>query len=74
MAAMDSRPPVASPCTKVCRIDPRSGWCEGCTRSLDEIAAWSSLDDAARRAVIALLPARREALLSQRPQQRLPQA
>ena len=51
--------PVASPCTDVCRIDAATGWCEGCRRTLDEIAAWSTLDDAARQAVWAVLPQRR---------------
>ena len=37
---------VPSPCTDVCRIDPVSGWCEGCLRTLDEIAAWGGIDDA----------------------------
>ena len=41
-------------------MDPRSGWCEGCLRSIDEIVAWGGLDDDAKRRVIALLPARRE--------------
>lgn len=54
---------VGSPCTGVCRIAPPGacceGLCEGCHRSLDEIAAWSKLDDDARRRVWALLPARR---------------
>jgi uncharacterized protein len=52
--------PVASPCTNVCRIDAASGWCEGCLRTLDEIALWSALDEAARRAVCADLVLRRE--------------
>ena len=26
-------------------MDARSGWCEGCARTLDEIAAWSSMND-----------------------------
>lgn len=43
--------PVPSPCINICRIDAASGWCEGCLRSLDEIAAWSQLDDEAKRAV-----------------------
>ena len=51
---------VASPCTSVCRMDPRSGWCEGCLRSIDEIVAWGGLDDEAKRRILALLPARRE--------------
>jgi uncharacterized protein len=53
---------VASPCVSVCRIDATSGWCLGCARSLEEIAAWSSLDDAGKRAVWSLLPARRAQL------------
>jgi predicted Fe-S protein YdhL (DUF1289 family) len=54
--------PVASPCIDVCRIDASTGLCEGCLRTLDEIAAWSALDDDAKRAVWALLDERREAL------------
>ena len=45
----------------------RTGWCEGCRRTIDEIAAWSTLDDQAKRAVWALLPARREAFATQGP-------
>jgi len=36
-----------------------SGWCEGCLRTLDEIAAWSRLDEAGKRGVLAGLPERR---------------
>jgi len=36
---------VPSPCTSVCRMDERTGWCEGCVRTLDEIAAWSTITD-----------------------------
>ncbi|MDM0042993.1 DUF1289 domain-containing protein [Variovorax dokdonensis] len=43
--------PVISPCVSVCRMDPGSGLCIGCLRSLDEIAAWSAMDDRERRAV-----------------------
>ena len=50
---------VASPCVNVCRIDERSGWCEGCLRTIDEIAAWSVLADDAKRAVLAALVQRR---------------
>jgi predicted Fe-S protein YdhL (DUF1289 family) len=46
-----SASPVASPCISVCRIDEASGLCVGCLRTLDEIAAWSTLDDAQKRAV-----------------------
>ena len=44
-------PPLASPCSGVCRIDAASGLCAGCRRTLDEIAGWQSMGDAERRAV-----------------------
>jgi len=50
---------VASPCTSVCEMDAQSGFCRGCFRTLDEIAAWSVLDADGRKAVLAALPARR---------------
>lgn len=52
---------VPSPCINICRMNPASGRCEGCLRSLDEIAAWSALTDAQKRAVLAQLPARKTA-------------
>lgn len=51
--------PVRSPCISICRIDPGTGLCEGCLRTLDEIAAWGALDDRARRAILVALDARR---------------
>jgi hypothetical protein len=51
---------VSSPCVGVCALDPRTGWCEGCLRTIDEIAAWGALDDATKRAIWKRLPARRE--------------
>jgi predicted Fe-S protein YdhL (DUF1289 family) len=56
-----SQPLVPSPCTDVCRIDPVTGWCEGCLRTIDEIAAWGALGDAEKREVWKRLPARRAA-------------
>ena len=52
---------VPSPCTNVCAIDPVTGLCVGCLRTLDEIAGWSVLDDEAKRAVWAELAVRRAA-------------
>lgn len=54
--------PVPSPCISVCVIDERTGLCTGCQRTLDEIAAWSVLDDADRRAVWTRIGLRRAAL------------
>ena len=50
---------VETPCIGVCRIDPDDGLCTGCSRSLDEIARWSSMGEVERRAVMAVLPDRR---------------
>ena len=49
---------VLSPCISVCRMDAVTGWCEGCFRTLDEIAAWSRQDDAAKRQVWCLIEQR----------------
>jgi predicted Fe-S protein YdhL (DUF1289 family) len=52
-------PPLPSPCINVCRMDAATGWCEGCLRTLDEIGAWSVLDDADKQAVWKQLRERR---------------
>ena len=51
--------PTPSPCINICRMDEASGWCEGCLRTLDEIACWSLLDDAEKAAVVIGLETRR---------------
>jgi predicted Fe-S protein YdhL (DUF1289 family) len=43
-------------------MDAASGLCTGCLRTLDEIAAWSVMDDDARRAVLAAASTRRGSL------------
>jgi uncharacterized protein len=42
---------VPSPCLSVCRMSRGSALCEGCFRTLEEIAAWGRMDDAAKRVV-----------------------
>ncbi|MDR3397827.1 MAG: DUF1289 domain-containing protein [Pandoraea sp.] len=53
--------PVPSPCTNICRMNPATGWCSGCWRTLSEIAAWSTMADDDKRHIWSLLPERREA-------------
>jgi predicted Fe-S protein YdhL (DUF1289 family) len=57
---------VASPCINVCRMHPRTGLCEGCLRTIDEITVWSRLDDADKLSVLAQIDRRREALRAER--------
>ena len=59
MRAFVTGEPVTSPCIGVCRIDEATGLCVGCLRTLDEIAAWSTLDDAQKRAIWAAIAKRR---------------
>jgi predicted Fe-S protein YdhL (DUF1289 family) len=32
-----------SPCVGICRIEAATGWCQGCWRTLNEIADWPIL-------------------------------
>ena len=51
--------PVPSPCTSVCRMNATNGYCEGCWRTIDEIAQWSALSDVEKRAVWVEIERRR---------------
>ena len=44
---------MESPCIKICVI--AGDHCEGCGRTLNEIANWSRYSDAERRAIMARL-------------------
>jgi uncharacterized protein len=57
---------VASPCINVCRMNEATGLCEGCLRTIDEIAAWQTLDDSARRAVWDAIETRHAQWMAQR--------
>ena len=58
MTASSVREDVASPCINVCRMNPDTGLCEGCLRTLAEIAAWSGMSADEKRAVLAQLAGR----------------
>lgn len=55
---------VQSPCISVCRMNADSRLCEGCLRTLDEIARWSRMDDAGKRAIWSLIETRIEETLA----------
>ena len=52
---------IPSPCVSVCTMDAQSGLCDGCLRSLQEIADWSVLPDAQKKALWPVLVARAKA-------------
>jgi predicted Fe-S protein YdhL (DUF1289 family) len=58
MAIVPSPTLPLTPCTGVCRLDTR-GLCEGCLRTGDEIARWSTMDDVQKlRVMDEVLPHR----------------
>jgi len=42
---------LRSPCISVCRMDPDTGYCAGCHRTIDEIADWGMMSDERKRSV-----------------------
>jgi hypothetical protein len=50
---------IASPCIDVCRMDAQSGLCEGCLRTIDEIAGWAAAPDEQKRLILAAVAQRR---------------
>jgi len=54
IVSTDRRAPVTeSPCNRICTLDPASGRCLGCGRSLDEITRWTQMTDAERARAVA---------------------
>ncbi len=49
---------IESPCIKTCTLDPRSGLCLGCGRTIDEIARWAAMTAAERARIMGELPTR----------------
>ncbi|CAN7320185.1 DUF1289 domain-containing protein [Rhizobium sp. LjRoot258] len=49
---------MQTPCIHVCSIDPETGLCMGCGRTLPEIGGWMSFSDEERARLMTLLPAR----------------
>lgn len=62
---MATSPYPTTPCVAVCQIDPKSGFCLGCYRTLPEIVQWGKLTEAQRQALLPQLEKRREEDLRQ---------
>jgi hypothetical protein len=54
--------PILSPCIGLCSLDAE-GYCEGCFRTGEEIARWSSMSEAERHAWMEQVLPEREARL-----------
>lgn len=57
MRLLASGPP--SPCISVCQMDPMTGFCIGCTRTIDEIRDWIISTPDERNAILARINERR---------------
>jgi predicted Fe-S protein YdhL (DUF1289 family) len=55
-------PAMETPCEKICIVDPPSGLCRGCGRSLAEIGRWTAYSDHERAHIMAELPKRLDAM------------
>jgi uncharacterized protein len=63
-------PDYASPCIRVCALDPDTQLCVGCFRTLDEIAGWTQFSNAERAAIRQALDERRVRV--ETPRERIP--
>jgi predicted Fe-S protein YdhL (DUF1289 family) len=51
--------PTPSPCIGICRLDPATDWCVGCSRTGGEIAEWMTASEKRRRQIVASTELRR---------------
>jgi uncharacterized protein len=58
MTIVAKQPAIESPCNRVCAIDPASGLCLGCGRTLSEVTHWIGYSHEERSRIMAELPAR----------------
>ena len=54
---------VDSPCNGECIIDPESGYCQGCARTMTEIRKWLSFSQQQRDEVYRLIEPRKAGLV-----------
>ena len=51
---------IESPCIGVCAMDEATGFCQGCSRTIDEIKQWWDLDNTQKQVVVDEANARLE--------------
>jgi hypothetical protein len=57
----EPEPIPVSPCLGICLMDPRTGMCRGCLRTIEEIRDWYNAGAADKRRILERLRARRAA-------------
>lgn len=50
---------LETPCIKVCKLDCRTGYCRGCYRTIEEIAAWPGMSRQEKQRIYRLLKRRK---------------
>lgn len=58
---------IETPCRKICIMDPKSGLCTGCGRTLEEIARWAIYPPELRAKIMAELPNRMKLVTPPKP-------
>lgn len=53
---------IDSPCIGICEIDRDTGFCRGCCRTADEIAAWRDASPDVKQDILDRIFARRNGL------------
>jgi uncharacterized protein len=53
---------VPSPCISLCKMNPQTGLCDGCFRTIDEIATWSTATEEMKRQVWVEIKRRQDSL------------
>jgi hypothetical protein len=53
---------VKSPCIGNCRINIRSGLCEGCARTAEEIKAWPTMAEIQKQQLLLIVKQREDEL------------
>lgn len=61
-----SKQEPASPCIGICKLDPKTNFCEGCFRTLDEIASWGQCSRKEKQHILDQLENRCERLVDNR--------
>ena len=71
LQTVDSAAEVPSPCISICRMNAATDLCDGCFRTRDEIAAWSSAGEAGKRRIWRVIDERMNGLEGLRSVERL---